>query len=387
MKIDMPYIIRINPLFIVFFSLFVLLVPFLIWSSFAKLEQISRAQGIVIATAKKQEIQSANDGVIEKVFVIEGETVKKGQVIAKLDEAQFQASYEGVRSKVASLEATLSRLQAEIYDKKLEFSKLSSSYTEFISAQEALYKRRKSALKDELQVLRSSLKLANDELELNQPLVKTGDIGAIELIKLQRQVADIKGKIVNRKNKYFQELQKELAETEAELSIQRQELANKEVTLNRSEIRSPMDAIVNNILLTTQGAKVRAGDVIMELVPIDELVMEAKLSPSEISFVNVGQKASVKLDTYDFTIYGGFDGEVAHVSSDTLVEQTNKGEELYFRVLISLKGTKITSKVGKKVVISPGMTGEIDIITGERTVLNYLAKPVIKTLDESFTER
>ena len=387
MKIDMPYIIRINPLFIVFFSLFVLLVPFLIWSSFAKLEQISRAQGIVIATAKKQEIQSANDGVIEKVFVIEGETVKKGQVIAKLDEAQFQASYEGVRSKVASLEATLSRLQAEIYDKKLEFSKLSSSYTEFISAQEALYKRRKSALKDELQVLRSSLKLANDELELNQPLVKTGDIGAIELIKLQRQVADIKGKIVNRKNKYFQELQKELAETEAELSIQRQELANKEVTLNRSEIRSPMDAIVNNILLTTQGAKVRAGDVIMELVPIDELVMEAKLSPSEISFVNAGQKASVKLDTYDFTIYGGFDGEVAHVSSDTLVEQTNKGEELYFRVLISLKGTKITSKVGKKVVISPGMTGEIDIITGERTVLNYLAKPVIKTLDESFTER
>jgi len=387
MKIDMPYVIRINPLIIVFFSLFVILIPFLTWASFAKFEQISKAQGIVIATAKKQEIQSANDGVIEKVFVKEGQRVTKGQVIAKLDEVQFQASYEAIKSKVASLEATLSRLQAEIYNKQLVFSKLSLQYPEFISSQKALYKRRKSALKDELNVLKSSLSLANDELQLNQPLVKTGDIGAIELIKLQRQVADIKGKLVNRKNKYFQELQKELTEVEAELSIQRQELANKEVTLNRSEIRSPMDAIVNNIVITTKGAKVRAGDVIMELVPMDELVMEAKLSPTEISFVNIGQKASLKLDAYDFTIYGGFDGKVAHVSSDTLIEKTNKGEERYFRVLIAFDGSKITSKVGKKVVISPGMTGQIDIITGSRTVLNYLAKPVIKTLDESFTER
>lgn len=387
MKIDMPYMIRLNPLVIIFLSLFVVIVPFLIWSSFAKLEQISRAQGIVIASAKKQEIQSANDGVIEKVLVSEGQTVKKGQIIVRLDESQFQANYEGTKSKVASLEAALSRLQAEIYNKKLKFTDFSKEYPEFISSQEALYKRRRSALRDEINVLKNALKLANDELKLNKPLVKTGDIGAIELIKLERQVADFEGKIVNRRNQYFQELQKELTQVEEELSIQRQELMDKEVTLNRSEIKSPMDAIVNNILITTQGAKVRGGDVIMELVPIDELVMEAKLSPSEISFVNVGQKASVKLDAYDFTIFGGFDGEVAHVSSDTLVEQTNKGEELYFRVLISLKGTNITSKVGKKVVISPGMTGQIDIITGERTVLNYLAKPVIKTLDESFTER
>ncbi len=178
-----------------------------------------------------------------------------------------------------------------------------------------------------------------------------------------------------------------MAKAEEELSIQKQELAEKTVTLGRAELLSPMDAIVNNILITTQGARVRAGDVIMELVPIDELVVEAKLSPSEISFVNIGQKASVKLDAYDFSIYGGFDGEVIHVSSDTLVKQTNKGEEYFFRVLISLKGSEIVSKVGKKVVISPGMTGQIDIITGERTVINYLAKPVIKTLDEAFTER
>jgi multidrug efflux pump subunit AcrA (membrane-fusion protein) len=387
MRVSLPYIVKINPLVVIFGALCVVLIPFLIWASFAKLEQISRAQGIVIATAKTQSIQSANDGVIEEVYVKEGQTVKKGEVIAKLDEAQFQANYEATQSKVASLEATLSRLQAEVFKTKLEFTPLAQKYPDFVYSQKELFKRRQEALNDEITVLKNALKLAKDELELNKPLVKSGDIGAIELIKLERQVADIEGQIVNRQNKYFQESQTELAKAEEELSIHKQELAEKTVTLGRAEILSPMDAIVNNILITTQGARVRAGDVIMELVPIDELVVEAKLSPSEISFVNIGQKASVKLDAYDFSIYGGFDGEVIHVSSDTLVEQTNKGEEYFFRVLISLKGSEIVSKVGKKVVISPGMTGQIDIITGERTVINYLAKPVIKTLDEAFTER
>jgi len=386
-KIRLPYIVQINPLVVIFTALFVVLIPFLIWSSFAKLEQISRAQGIVIATAKTQAIQSANDGVIEELFVKEGQLVKKGEIIAKLDEAQFQANFEATQSKVASLEAALSRLRAEVFKKKLKFTELSLKYPEFVSSQKELFKRRQEALNDEISVLKNALKLANDELNLNKPLVKTGDIGAIELIKLERQVADIKGKIVNRKNKYFQESQAELTKVEEELSIEQQGLAEKNVTLGRAEILSPMDAIVNNILITTRGARVRAGDVIMELVPMDELVVEAKLSPAEISFVNVGQKASVKLDAYDFSIYGGFEGNVIHVSSDTLVENTSKGEEYFFRVLISLKGSNITSKVGKKVVISPGMTGQIDIITGERTVLNYLAKPVIKTLDEAFTER
>jgi multidrug efflux pump subunit AcrA (membrane-fusion protein) len=387
MRVNLPYVVKINPLVVIFGALCVVLIPFLIWASFAQLEQISRAQGIVIATAKTQSIQSANDGVIEEVYVKEGQTVKKGEVIAKLDEAQFQANYEATQSKVASLEATLSRLQAEVFKTKLEFTALAKKYPDFIYSQKELFKRRQEALNDEISVLKNAFKLAKDELELNKPLVESGDIGAIELIKLQRQVADMEGQIVNRQNKYFQESQAELAKVEEELSIHKQELAEKTVTLGRAEILSPMDAIVNNILITTQGARVRAGDVIMELVPIDELVVEAKLSPSEISFVNVGQKASVKLDAYDFSIYGGFDGEVIHVSSDTLVEQTKQGEEYFFRVLISLKGSEIVSKVGKKVVISPGMTGQIDIITGERTVLNYLAKPVIKTLDEAFTER
>ena len=125
----------------------------------------------------------------------------------------------------------------------------------------------------------------------------------------------------------------------------------------------------------------------MELVPTDDLVIEAKLKPSEISFIKIGQKALVKLDAYDFSLYGSFDGEVKHISSDTILEKTAKGDEYFFRVLVSLNGKEVLSRAGKKVTILPGMGGQIDIITGERTVLSYLAKPIIKTLDESFTER
>lgn len=387
MKVDLPYIVKLNPLVVILGSLLFLIVPFLIWASYAKLEQISRAQGIVIATAKTQEIQSANDGVIEEIYVKEGQTVKKGDVIAKLDQSQFQAGYEAIKSKVAALEATISRLEAEVFKKDISFTKLSLEYPDFIASQKELFKRRQEALKDEINILEKSLKLARDELNLNAPLVATGDVGSIELIKLKRQVSEIEGQIVNKRNKYFQESQAELTKFEQELSTNKQELNDKTVTLDRAEIIAPMDAIVNNIVITTKGAKVKPGDVIMQLVPIDELVIEAKLSPTEISFVNVGQKASVKLDAYDFSIYGGFDGKVKHISSDTLVEKTNKGEEFFFRVLISLSGNEITSKVGKKVIVTPGMTGQIDIITGERTVLTYLAKPVIKTLNEAFTER
>lgn len=125
----------------------------------------------------------------------------------------------------------------------------------------------------------------------------------------------------------------------------------------------------------------------MQLLPVDEQVIESKLSLPEISFVKIGQKASVKLDAYDFSIFGEFEGKVKYISSNALLEKTVKGEEYFFRIWISLSGNEISSKVGKKVIITPGMTGQVDIITGERTVLSYLSKPIIKTLNESFTKR
>lgn len=384
----LPYRAHINPTWMIFGTLFLVLIPFFIWSSYANLDQISHAQGQVIAAAKTQEIQSAIDGVVEKIYVQEGQKVKKGDTLVVLEQSQAQVAYEDSKAKVAALQATLARLKAEVYEKPLVFPDSVKAYKEFVENQTALFHRRQRALNDDISALEESLSLAQEELALNLPLLKSGDIGATEIIRLKRQVAELKGKISNTRNKYFQDSQTDMTKAEEELSTKEQELADKTITLERTTITSPMDAIVNNIIITTQGARVRPGDVILELVPFgDELIIEAKLPPSDLSFVRPGQKASIKLDAYDYTIYGIFHGKVKYISPDTLVERTSDGEKYYFRVLITLGETEIIAKNGKKINLTPGMTTQVDIVTGSRSVLTYLTKPVIKTFSEAFTER
>jgi multidrug efflux pump subunit AcrA (membrane-fusion protein) len=385
---SLPYITRLNPLWIVFGSLFVVIVPFLIWASYAHIDQIAHASGQVIASAKTQSIQSANDGVIDKIYVSEGQSVKKGDKLIVLEKSQAQASYDDSRAKVAALQAALVRLRAEVYSKPLIFSAEVKRYSDFIENQTALFHRRQQALNDEISALSESLKLAQDELNLNLPLLKSGDIGATEIIRLKRQIADLKGQISNKRNKYFQDSQAEMTKAEEELSTKEQELTDRSITLERTTIVSQMDAIVKNIILTTRGARVRPGDVILELVPSgDQLIIETKLNPSDISFIKKGQKAAVKLDAYDYSIYGIFHGTVKYISPDTLVEKTERGDKNYFRIQIALDQTQLISKSGKKVEIAPGMSAEVDIITGNRSVLAYLTKPVTKTFSESFHER
>lgn len=384
----MPYKTHLNPLWVIFGTLFLVLVPFFIWASYAYLDQISHAQGQVIAAAKTQEIQSAIDGVVEKIYVNEGEQVNKGDTLVILEQSQAQAAYDDSKAKVAALQAALARLRAEVYEKPLVFPESVKKYKEFVENQTALFHRRQRALNDDISVLKESLVLAKEELGLNFPLLKSGDIGATEIIKLKRQVAELKGKISNTRNKYFQESQTDMTKAEEELSTKEQELTDKTITLERTTITSPMDAIVNNIIMTTQGARVRPGDVILELVPFgDELIIEAKLPPADISFVRPGQKVSIKLDAYDYTIYGIFHGKVKYISPDTLMEKTSEGEKYYFRVLITLGQTEIVTKNGKKINLTPGMTTQVDIVTGSRSVLTYLTKPVIKTFSEAFHER
>ena len=380
--------IFLNPLVIIFGTLFILIIPFFIWSKDAYLEQISHASGSVIASAKTQSIQTAIDGVITEVLVHEGEEVKKEQELVLLNKQQNQAAFEVINGKVAALKAALTRLKSEVYGVALKFPEELKDYPEFVTTQTELYHRRKKALNDDIAALNESLSLTQSELNLNLPLLKMGYIGASEIIKLKKQIADIKGQIANKNNKYFQEAQVELTKIEEDLSTKLQELEDKKVTLEHSVIYAPMDAIVKNILITTKGAKVRPGDVILELVPSsDKLIIEAKFQPKDLSFIQIGQKAAVKLDAYDYSIYGIFHGVVKYISPDALVEKTQKGDELYFRVQIELDTKELNAKNGKKIEISPGMTANIDIITGERTVFDYLAKPIVKTLSESFQER
>lgn len=380
--------IFLNPLVIIFGTLFILIIPFFIWSKDAYLEQISHATGSVIASAKTQSIQTAIDGVITEVLVHEGEQVRKDQELVLLNKQQNQAAFEAINGKVAALKAALTRLKSEVYGGALKFPEELKDYPEFVTTQTELYHRRKKALNDDVTALSESLSLTQSELNLNLPLLKTGDIGATEIIKLKKQIADMKGQITNKQNRYFQEAQVELTKIEEDLSIKLQELEDKKVNLEHSVIYAPMDAIVKNIIITTKGAKVRPGDVILELVPSsDKLIVEAKFHPRDLSFIQIGQKAAVKLDAYDYSIYGIFHGIVKYISPDALIEKTQKGEEFYFRVQIELDTKELITKNGRKIEISPGMTANIDIVTGERTVFDYLAKPIVKTMSESFQER
>ncbi len=380
--------VKMNPTWIVYGSLFLLIIPFLIWSNIASINRTSKAPGQIVATAKTQEIQAYDDGVIEKIDVKEGQFVHRGEMLVSLQKERAEAAYEDAKAKVAALQATLARLKAEVFGGKPEFPKSVHDYPEFISNQTQLFQRRQQVLNDEISALNESLDLANQELALNMPLLETGDIGATEIIRLKAKVSELKGKISNIRNKYFQDSQTDMTKAEEELSTKLQEFADKKITLERTDIYAPIDSIVKNILITTKGARVRPGDVIMELVPFgDQLIVEAKLEPADISFIKKGQKAAVKLDAYDYTIYGIFDGEVIYISPDALKEKTSDGEKSYFTVRIKLDNTELISKTGKKIEVTPGMTTNVDIITGNRTVFEYIAKPIIKTVSEAFHER
>ena len=386
----LPYILRANPLLIIFGSLFVVIIPLLIWANFAEIEQRSTTRGIVIATDKTQKIQAPIDGVVDVIMVKEGLKVKKGDILVVLEKEQNQAALDAAASKVASLQAKSIRLRAETLGEDLNYPAdfLQDEYQEFITTQEKLFLLRKKALEDEVSSLISALTLKEEELSSNQRLVDSGDIGRNKILSINREIVDLKGKITNTKNKFYQNAQEEMTNTEDELSIRKEMLKEKRVTLDRSEIISQMDAVVKEIIITTRGAKVRPGDVILELVPLgQELIIEAKLKPTDISFIKIGQKARVKLDTYDFSIYGSFDGRVEYISPDTIIEKTLRGDEYFFKVLISLDQSDLITKKGTTIDVTTGMGAQADIITGSRTVLHYLTKPIIKVLDDSFIER
>lgn len=357
------------------------------WAAFSEIDKLARAQGQVITVARTLVIQSANDGVIESLRVREGDAVRKNDVLARLDRAQPEAAWQDSQGKVAALKAALARLQAEVFGRALKFPPEVAAYPMFISNQTELFQRRQYAVREEVRSLEHSLSLVRKQLDLSQPLLGSGDISKVDFINLQKQLAEISGQITNRRNKYFQDAQAEMTKAEEDLATQTQLLNDRTAVYERTEILAPADGIVRNILMTTPGAKVRPGDVILELVPSSStLVFEAKLKPADIAFVAAGMPAAVKLDPYDYAIYGVLRENVTYVSPDALFEKTPSGEQAYFRVQVSIDSNDLEHN-GKRIVVGPGMTGSVDIRTGQQSVLRYLAKPLTKTFSESLNER
>jgi len=359
------------------------------WAYVSEIDQVTRATGQVIASSRSQIIQASDGGILNDLRVKEGDKVKKGELLARLDSTKVNAAFLESEARCAGLEAQVARLHAEVLNHKPVFSPdLKRRYAEFVDNQSILYQRRREALDAELRIYQESLDLVQRELEMNLPLLGTGDVSQTEILKLRRQASELKGQMTNRRNKYFQDTQAELAKAEEDLAGANQILAQRKNQLEQTELFAPVDGVVKNVRITTKGGVVRSGEEVMQIVPLDDdLVVEAKLKPADVAFVKPGLSAQVKIDAYDYTIYGALNGTVTYISADTLEENLKQGELPYYRVQVRTTGRALKNRPDEQMEIQTGMTATVEIKTGVNTVLKFLTKPLVKTFSESLGER
>ena len=414
MKLDLFSPARRSRALVMLVLVVTLLVAGFLWAAFMHIELRSQALGQVVASARTQVVQASVDGVIERLLVREGQAVDRNQLLAVLEQLQARAAVNDSSAKVAALQAAIARYEAEMRDiqpdtpspgalrrgvrsrepkggpaEPLQFPRSVLAYPDFVRNQTELYERRRRALLEELRAMGRLRDNVQEELRVSEPLLQTGDISKVEILRLHKQITELDGQIINRRNKYFQDAQTELTRAQEELRSQQQSLTERHVNLDRTEIRAPAAGVVRNVRTTTRGARVRPGDVLLDLLPTEsDLIVEGKLKPADIGHVSVGQTATVKLDAWDYSIYGVLDGEVVYLSPDALSDDTRAGEQIYYRIRVRIHPqSRLRDQQGTPLEVQPGMTGQIDIRTGHQSVLTYLTKPVIKTLSQSFHER
>ena len=373
---------------LILWATFLAISAFFVWAYFAELDQITRASGSVISSSRTQLIQSQDGGTLQELLVKEGDVVEAGQLLARLERTRSEAAYLETRAKAVGFAATLARLRAEVYGGQPKFPAEVNDYPDFKANQLALLVKRRDSLSEDLSALKSMQSLVKQELAMNEPLVALGDVSRTEVLRLQRQVADMQAQITNKKNKYFQDAQAELNKAEEDLAGVEQLMAQRKNLLEQTELHTPLRGVVKNVRITTQGGVIRAGEEVMQIVPLeDDLVIEAKVSPTDIAFLSKKLDVNIKIDAYDYTIYGDLPGKIVFISADTLKEDLKQGEQPYYRAHIRTTGRTFSGRPNEKMDILPGMTATVEIKTGRKTVLQYLMKPIVKTLGESLAER
>lgn len=362
------------------------LLTLMIWAEIAVIEEQIRATGTVIVSSRSQVVQSVDGGSLKVLHVKEGQQVQAGDLIAELDPVRLQASTDEITAKMIGLQATIERLTAEVTEQPLQFSKAILAYPNILSSQSVLYDKRRRAQQEELTAISKSGDLAQQELDLMLKLASAGDASQSEVLKAQRQVNDLRAQQANKHNGFRQDAQLELAKVQSELAQTEQVYAQRHEALTSTQLRAPMSGIVKNVRYTTLGAVLKAGDELLQIVPSDDaLIIEARVKPSDVAFLRHGLRANVKLDAYDYTLYGALKGEVIYISPDTLEEDLKRDEKPYYRVHIRTDSNVPNGQ--KALEVRPGMTASVEIITGSRTIANFVLKPLRRTVDEALHER
>jgi len=372
--------IRILLYIILFLALFV------IWASLFSIDEVSKGNGKVIPSSKEQVIQSLDGGVLERIYVQEGQIVEAGEVLAQLDITRTESTVEESVVKHRALLAQLIRLNSEINDTELVFPDELTEFPDLTQAETRLYLSRKKQFDDSIVNIEEARKLINSELTINTRLAKQGASSTVDVIRLRRQLVDLNMKETELRAEYYVRSREEASRVSSEVAALSQIIRGRRDLLSKSTIKSPVRGIVKNIEINTIGGVIAPNGAIMYIVPLDDtLLIEAQISPRDIAFIHPGQIAQVKITAYDYSIYGGLEGKVITISPDTIKDE-QKPDVVYYRVYIRTHQDYLQSKNDVKHFITPGMVSTVDIKSGSKTVLQYLIKPFNK-INEALRER
>lgn len=364
---------------LLWFSLLFILC-FFTWAYFAKLEEITHSEGKVIPSQRIQLIQNLEGGIVREILVHEGQIVEADQVMMKLDQVQFYADYKENDVKLSSFEAKYEMLDALVNNKPYQPSEQHlKTIPSLIKTEQALYNSKTK----EMDTLLENKYLVEREIAMTRPLVKSGSVSEVEVIRLEKQLGDNSHLIHQLESENLDELNT----TKIELNKLRESMDKVTDRLNRTVIKSPVKGIINKLHVNTIGGVIQPGQNLIEIVPLDNtLLIEAKVKPSDIGFIHPGQNAVVKISAFDFSIYGGLEGNVEHISADTSTENQGNDVKSYYYILVRTDKNYL-ERDNKKLRIIPGMTATVDILTGEKTVFDYIMKPILKTKQKALTER
>ncbi len=400
---------------------------FFAWAYFAQIDEIARGSGKVIPSGKNQIVQNLEGGIVEDILVKEGELVQKGEPLVKISNQKSQSSFNANKIKSDSLRAKIVRLKAQATGKKIVLNKnLKDKIPQFMANEKSLYETNINELNSKIATLKEKLKqrqqelleanmhishlrdsyrMISEEVRMTEPMVKKGIRSKIDFLKLKREANDIQERYLTTK-KSIPRLKSAIKEAKSSINSTRLIFQSDSKTklneamaqyraikanntslkdqVTRTLVKSPMKGIVKNLFIHTVGGVIKPGEDIMEIVPSEEkLLVEVKIKPSDIAFIYYGQKAIVKFSAYNFSIYGGLSGKVVLISPDTIKDKKGK---TFYTVRIQTDKNYIAYK-GKKLKIIPGMTTTVNIITGKKTILDYILKPILKTKENMFTER
>lgn len=400
---------------------------FILWASLAEIDEITRGDGDVIPYGQNQVIQNLEGGIVESILVKEGEAVKRGQIILKINNSKSTSSSKTNEMKFHELQAKRLRLYAEanqlefkdvettfpelkqqirlakeLYESsKLEFEAKDKAFVEQIEQRKQEYKEAKARVRS----LRKSLEYVSEEISMTAPMVREGVKSKVDFLKLKREangiendieaaelslprltsaITEYRQKRIESKQLFINNAKKELNEVSAELSrLEAQQVAFND-QVERTMVKSPVDGIVQKLFINTVGGVIKPGDDLVEIVPTNEkLYLEVKIKPSDIAFLHPGAQAKVKVSAYDFAIHGGLIGKVVNISPDTI---TDSKENTFYLIHVETEKNYLGTKEHPLQII-PGMTVSVDIVTGQKTVMQYILKPILKSKQYVFSER